>query len=408
MDADGTIGVFSEVGPLKKVLLHRPGTEMETLTPPVLEDLLFEDIPWLKRLREEHDGFADALRSAGCEVYYYSDLLEDVLGDPGVAAEAADLLVSVGRIPQRRLRDEIRERLPSMSAGELAEVMIAGLRKDRIPHSEDEKRLSWWIQEDFPFYVNPLPNLYFTRDSGAVIGRGLAVASMGTEARRREPRLLDFLRRHHPLFDGAAANPWYHPDMGDSLEGGDVLVLSERAAAVGASVRTGTDAIETLTHQLFAEDSGIREVLVIRIPAARAYMHLDTVFTMVDRDSFTLFPGVAEAVRVFRLTPRPGGDIRIEPMDTLVKGLEKALDLPAVRILMSGGEDRSAAAREQWNDSANTLAVSPGRVITYNRNAASNEVLDKAGIDVLEIEGSELVRGRGGPRCMSMPLLRDA
>ncbi|RKX90485.1 MAG: arginine deiminase [Spirochaetes bacterium] len=409
MDGEGGLGVFSEVGSLKKVLLHRPGKEMETLTPEVLENLLFEDIPWLKKLQIEHDGFADALRGAGCRVFYYADLLKEVLADSGVASVAADHLVSTGRIPQSRLKEEIRELLVSINAGDLADVMICGLRKDAVPHSDDEKRLSWWIQEDFPFYINPLPNLYFTRDPGAMIGEGMALSAMQTGARSRETFLLDLIRRYHPMFSSIGEKLWYSPDMGDSLEGGDVMVLSDTAVAVGASVRSGSDAIETLARRLFEEDSGIREVLVIRIPAARAYMHLDTVFTMVDRDSFTLFPGVENDIRVFRLTPSGGsgksGSIRIREAETLEKGMAGVLGMP-VRILKSGGKDRGAAAREQWNDSANTLAVKPGTVITYNRNTASNEALEKAGIRVLEIEGSELVRGRGGPRCMSMPLLR--
>lgn len=408
MMPENSLGIFSEVGPLKKVLLHRPGLEMETLTPEVLENLLFDDIPWLKRLREEHDGFADTLRSSGSEVYYYQELLTDILSDSEVSSKAADILVEGGRIPHQRLKDEIRDRLASMEAATLAQVMIGGLRKDAVPHSDDEKRLSWWIQEDFPFYINPLPNLYFTRDPGAMIGSGIALGSMRTSARGRESIILDLIRRHHPLFAGIRPRAWYESDTGDGLEGGDILVLSEKAVAVGASVRTGSDAIETLARRLFTGNPEIECVLAVKIPAARAYMHLDTVFTMVDPWSFTLFPGVADSISVFRLEPAGKDGINIREEKNLATALEKALGLDAVRILMSGGSDRGAAAREQWNDSANTLAVGPGKVITYNRNTASNEALEKAGIEVISIEGSELVRGRGGPRCMSMPLERGS
>ena len=380
---------------------------METLTPEVLENLLFDDIPWLQRLREEHDGFADALRDSGAEVFYYSELLTQVLTEPDAADEGVSLLMNGSRIPHQRLKNEVSERLRHLPPADLAQTMIGGLRKDAVPHTDDEKRLSWWIQEDFPFYINPLPNLYFTRDPGAVIGEGLALGSMRTPARDRESRILDLIRRRHPLFASLDSSPLYEADMGDGLEGGDVLVLSGETVAVGASVRTGSDAIETLARRLFSEDTGFNRLLAIKIPAARAYMHLDTVFTMVDHDSFTLFPGVEDAIRVFSLRPAGHSEILIREEKNLRKALEKGLGLNEVRILSSGGSDRGAAAREQWNDSANTLAVAPGKVLTYNRNTASNEALEKAGIEVIAIEGSELVRGRGGPRCMSMPLQRE-
>lgn len=416
-----SLGVSSEVGALRRVLLHRPGREVETLMPGMLENLLFEDIPWLKRLREEHDDFANLLRSQGCEVYYYVDLLRDVLCDAGLAKEVTEYLVSTGRLPQSSLRDEILEFLLAMDADALAEIMIAGLRKDAIAHSEREKRLSWWIKEDFPFYIEPLPNLYFTRDPGIIIGTGMALGLMQTQARRREVYLLNLLRCHHELFAPVRDRLWYGPENGndwrayempwhgpgDFLEGGDVLVLSDTALALGVSMRSSVGAVETLAERLFRDGSGISEILIIKIPAARAYMHLDTVFTMVDRNSFVLFPGIADSIHVFRLSPGRAGALKIKEAPSLERGLSDVLGMDRVRIIASGIKDGGIAAREQWNNSANTLAIAPGRVITYNRNSSANELFEKAGIKVLGIDGSELVRGRGGPRCMSMPILRD-
>lgn len=388
--------------------------------PEMLENLLFEDIPWLKRLREEHDKFANLLRMQGCEVYYYADLLGEVLCNAQLARETAKYLVSTSRIPQSSLRDEILEFLLAMDTDALAEVAIAGLRKDAITHGSRIKRLSWWIQEDFPFYIEPLPNLYFTRDPGMIIGTGMALGLMQTQARRREVYLLNLIRCHHDLFFSVRERLWYGPNngkdwqayamqshgTGDSLEGGDVLVLSDTALALGVSMRSSVGAIEALAERLFLGDSGIRDILVIRIPATRACMHLDTVFTMVDWESFVLFPGIADSIRVFKLSPGRAGSLKIKEAHSLEKGLADVLGVNRVRIIASGIKDGGIAAREQWNNSTNTLAIAPGRIITYNRNSSANELFEKAGLEVLEIDGSELVRGRGGPRCMSMPILR--
>ena len=396
----------SEVGSLKKVLLHRPGKEVETLVPDAMGELLFDDIPWITRLQEEHDGFADTLKASGCEVHYYMDLLTTILHNDEAARRAIETVASREHLPGEALHIGIVEYLESLKPEELASVLIGGLRKDALPGSGN--RLSRLIQEDYPFCINPLPNLYFTRDPGILIGKGLALGAMKTRVRERESWLLDLLRCYHPMFAALRDEPWHSPLSNGSLEGGDVLVLSEKALAIGVSARTSSDAIESLAHRLFHSDSPVREVLAIRIPTARAYMHLDTVLTMVDRDAFSVFPAVLDAMRIFRLTPSSDGHgMDIHEVETLEKALAKALDLPAVRIIRSGGLDWRAAAREQWNDGTNTLAVAPGTVLVYKRNTISNRILEDAGIRILEIEGSELVRGRGGPRCMSMPLLRE-
>lgn len=400
------IRVTSEIGRLKSVLLHRPGRELERLTPKYLEEMLFEDIPWLKKIRQEHDLFASTLRDRGCGVLYYHDLLFDVLQEGGVREKMIDEVIGGCRIGSDHLKRTIGEYLQGMDPRQLAEVFISGLEKSEIEGLGAERRLSSYIREAYPFYINPLTNLYFTRDPGAVIGSGVAVNAMKTPARMRESLILRYIRDFHPLF--AEVPLWYAPEDLDSIEGGDILVLSPGTVAVGCSARTGAEGIERLAERLFGGTDHVREVLVIQIPFTRAFMHLDTVLTMVDRDTFTIFPEIRHKLALYRLTPSKRGGISIEPLDSLEKSLKESLGVPAVRLIESGGGDDMTAAREQWNDSTNTLALAPGVVVTYDRNVASNDTLREAGIEVVEIEGSELVRGRGGPRCMSMPLHREA
>jgi len=400
--------ITSEVGKLEAVLLHRPGKELERLTPQYLEELLFDDIPWLGRMQEEHDMFASALREKGCQVLYYDKLLQDILQEEKVREHFIRELSEFSGIMRLKERDAILTHLFSRSPAELTEILIAGLHKNEVTYMEDHRSLSYFISDDYPFYINPLPNLYFTRDPGAVIGHGLSINSMKTFARNREPMILSFINRYHKDIAYPDTPRWYDYNMSDSIEGGDILVLSRSVLAVGCSARTSAEAIESLAESLFINNSSIDEVLVIQIPFKRAYMHLDTVFTMLDRDKFTIFPGVQRDVKVFSLKnpgKKPGG-LKIKPMPDLNKALCRALKLDHVLIIPSGGGDKITAAREQWNDSTNTLAIAPGTVVTYRRNTASNDSLRENGIEVVEIEGSELVRGRGGPRCMSMPLRR--
>jgi arginine deiminase len=406
MSSDSFYKVNSEVGQLEAVLLHRPGKELEQLTPQYLEELLFDDIPWLGKIREEHDMFAQALEERGCTVYYYDRLLCHILNKDKVRRELVDEVVRFTGITRLRERDILTKYLLDQNSEKLTEILIAGLHKKEIPHGQTERSLSYYITEDYPFYINPLPNLYFTRDPGAVIGKGLSINAMKTSARNRESMLLSYIDRYHDLFEGRA-DRWYDYSLPDPLEGGDMLVLSSSVLAVGCSARTSAQAIEALGRTLINGPSLIKEILVLQIPFKRAYMHLDTVFTMVDRDKFIIYPEVQEAVKVFRLTK--GSDdsaLTITPQKSLEEALSASLSLDRVTLIQSGGGDQITAAREQWNDSTNTLALGPGEVVTYRRNRASNDTLREQGITVVEIEGSELVRGRGGPRCMSMPLRR--
>jgi arginine deiminase len=400
------LDVRSEIGKLKAVMLHRPGRELERITPQYLHELLFDDIPWLKKMREEHDGFADALRMRGCTVYYYEDMLGEILKDNHVKEDLVIEVLTKCNIANPDLEELIKGFLMEKDAQIVAEIMIAGLHKKDFPDIHREKRLVDHIKEEYPFYINPLPNLYFTRDPGAVIGNGLSVNSMNTHARDRETMILKYIYMHHPSFEKEVSPLWYDYDRRYSLEGGDILVLGENVIAVGCSERTSARGIEDLAMNLFKGDDKIKQVIAVQIPFTRAYMHLDTVFTMVDYDKFTIYPGVEDKVKAFCLTEGKTCP-KVEPMGNLQDALKKALNIPSIQFIQSGGGDEVTAAREQWNDSTNTLAIAPGVVVTYNRNEASNTTLRKHGIEVVEIEGSELVRGRGGPRCMSMPLNRE-
>jgi arginine deiminase len=402
------ISINSEIGKLKAVILHRPGGELERLTPDYLEEMLFDDIPWLKKMIEEHDGFAETLRSRGAEVYYIRDMLEDVLEMDGVKPRMIKETLDLSGIENPDRREAITHYLVELPTRELVDKLITGLPKSDVVDIEKHLSLVDYINEDYPFYINPLPNLYFTRDPATVIGNGLSISAMKVEARKRESLFMKYFYKYHPIFNAVPTPLWYNYNNKYSLEGGDILVLSREVLAIGCSERTTAQGIELLCRNLFEGLPDLDHILVVLIPHIRAFMHLDTVFTMVDYDKFTIYPGVEDRVKVFKVTRNSKPySLHVEAEECLTKALKKSLGLPAVKLIKSGGGDEITAAREQWNDSTNTLAIAPGVVVTYNRNEASNEVLRKNGIEVVEIDGQELVRGRGGPRCMSMPILRE-
>ena len=403
------IQVTSEVGILKAVLLHRPGRELESLTPEYLDSMLFEDIPFLLQMQEEHDLFANLLVSQGCTVYYVESLLEEVFADAQLRKTAVDQLIESSRLLSPSLKAIIEECLLQASPEQLVDYCIAGLLKSDIDDKVQQKTLSYFIRDTYPYYISPLPNLYFTRDPATVVGHGLNINVMKKESRRRENWLISLLAKHHALFQSVRIHSDY--TMGSSIEGGDILILNNSCAIIGSSARTDVWAIEAFAKKMMAPvelgGEGFSEILVIQIPYTRAYMHLDTVFTMVDQDSFCIFAGVEPSLRVFRMVKGKQGALDISEESSLKQALKRTLALPAVNFIKSGGDDKIASAREQWNDSTNTLAIAPGKVVTYRRNVISNETLVNNGITVFPIQGSELVRGRGGPRCMSMPLKRE-
>ena len=399
------IDIRSEIGPLKKVLLHRPGRELENLMPEYIERLLFDDIPYLKIAREEHDAFCDLLRHNGAEVVYLTDLTAESLTDPEVKESfIRDYLAEAGIRGDKRtamMADYFR----SMSTKNMVEKMMEGVRKSEV-RGYGRKNLTDWLDDRYPFVLDPIPNLYFTRDPFAAIGSGVSVHRMHSVTRGRETLFAKYIFDHNPVYRGTPV--YYERDGHATVEGGDILVLSGKVAAVGISQRTQPWAIELLAKQLLTEEAGFEKVLAIDIPKHRAFMHLDTVFTMVDRDKFTVHPNITGDLRVFVLEAGEGGHLTVtEERESLEELLKEHLQLDRVTLIPCGGGSVIDAAREQWNDGSNTFCLAPGKVVAYSRNYVTNRVMEEAGIEVLTIPSSELSRGRGGPRCMTMPLVRE-
>ena len=397
---------YSEIGKLKKVLLHRIGSEVDGLVPDNFARLLFDDIPYLKVAQQEHDCFADILRKNGIEVVYYADETAKALEKPEIKDRFLREMLDEVHFSSRGVKEAVYAYLIGMTPRKLVDKVIAGVRKSDITDYKP-RTLAEKIDEAYPFYMDPMPNMYFTRDQGACVGNGVTIHHMSTATRRRESLLLQYMYEFNPEFAPAGTEKWYDYSDPLSLEGGDILLLSKEIVAVGLSERTSAAGIETFAKRLLGE-SDFKKVLVFNIPKKRAFMHLDTVFTMVDYDKFSIHPEIEGPLQLFELSLGADGEIRVNSItDDLASILASELGLPAVKLIRCGGDDPMAAQREQWNDGSNTLCIAPGKVITYERNYVTNDLLDKNGIEVLTMPSSELSRGRGGPRCMSCPVYRE-
>jgi len=292
-----------------------------------------------------------------------------------------------------------------MSPLEMIKKCIGGVRTTEIKEVK-KKRLADMVKNPYPFYLDPIPNMYFQRDPFASMGKGVTVNVMASVTRNRETLFAKYLFDHHPRFQNVPR--WYNRDKAHSLEGGDELILSDKVIAIGISDRTSATAIENMAENIFSSDDSFETILAFDIPKARAFMHLDTVFTMVDHDQFTIYPGIEMPLDVYSINKGNGKGLNISyEASNLSDILKRYLNLPSVNLIRCGDGDPIAAGREQWSDGSNTLAISPGKVVCYNRNYVTNDALRRNNIEVLEFESYELSRGRGGPRCMSMPLIRD-
>lgn len=396
---------FSEIGKLNKVLLHRPGKELEKLTPNNFERLLFDDIPYLKVAQEEHDRFAEVLKENGVEVCYYQQETAKALADIEIRRNFVNEFVNMTKDFSESIREAVVEFLMAKEPEDLVATCIAGVFSDEIKASAGS--LFDIVKSEDVFALDPMPNLYFTRDPGACVGNGINIHHMSTPARRRESLLLEYMTKYNRDFAVEDTPMWYEIGGKYSIEGGDVLVLSKEIVAIGFSQRTTLAGIECFAENLL-KNSEFKKVLVFDIPKCRAFMHLDTVFTMVDYDKFTIHPEIEGPLGVYEITLGTDGQLKYNAMmDELANILALELKLPAVDLIRCGGGDLIAAQREQWNDGSNTLCIAPGTVVTYERNYVTNDLLDKRGIKVLSIPSAELSRGRGGPRCMSCPVNRD-
>ena len=400
------INVNSEIGKLKTVLLHEPGEELHNLTPKHLDDLLFDDIPWLPLARKEHQQFAKTFIDNGVKVVYLVDLVVEALDtNEDVKNQFIEQFVKEANINSVTLSQLVLARLKGIiDTKEMVLKTIAGIKKTELPNYH--KRTLRDMIDEHQFATDPMPNLYFQRDPFASIGNGIALNNMFSTTRSRETIFGEYIFKYHPVYKNTPL--FYRRDMVKNIEGGDVMVLNKETLILGSSQRTTPVAIENLAKNIFFEnDTTFKNIIVLSIPKARTFMHLDTIFTQVDVNKFTIHQECYDSLKIIEIHKGENHKLDTVEFDGKLKTvLEKYIGQKVI-LIPCGGEDSVSADREQWSDGSNTIAIAPGKVIAYERNDITNKVLRENGVTVFEIPSSELSRGRGGPRCMCMPLERE-
>ena len=403
------INVYSEIGQLKAVLLHEPGEEINNLTPKYLDELLFDDIPWLPLAIKEHRSFAKVFSDNGVKVYYLVDLISEVLDKSDeIKKEFINRFILDANIKSQTLGEMLFEYLYKIEDNKkLVLKCISGIKKNELDGYKN-KTLSDFINTTAAFITNPIPNLYFTRDPFASLGNGACVNRMYSDTRRRETIFADFIFHYHDKFQNT---PHYYDRFDDfDIEGGDILVLNKETILIGVSQRTSSQAIELLAKRLFfKEKTTFKTILALSIPIERTFMHLDTVLTQVDYDKFLIHEGCYNSLNIYKITEDSDnyGKLLVVPLQDKLDDVLKDYIGVKPKLIFCGGNDSITSDREQWSDGSNCLCIKPGVVIAYERNENTNERLRQSGVKVITIPSSEISRGRGGPRCMSMPLIRE-